>query len=147
MKYVLKHAPGLLGKRDSSGMNAMAYACQLGCKESIKVLLAAGAKIGTGCGPSRMSPLHYAASYGRFELCEWLIEQKARVLSKDKFARTPLSMAVRNGHLKTASLLMQHGSDIEQADSSGNAPLHYAAAYGWMDCVDFLVKSGANVNV
>lgn len=94
-----------------------------------------------------MTPIHYAAAHGRFELCQWLIENKAKVVSKDKYKRCPLTMAVRNGHSKVASLLLQHGADVEQADSSGNTPLHFAAAYGWMDCIELLVNDAkANLN-
>jgi len=53
-----------------------------------------------------MTPLMYAASQGNYELAEFLLESKARVLSKDKFKRTALSMAVRNGHTRLASLLL-----------------------------------------
>ena len=53
-----------------------------------------------------MSPLCYAAAHGNYELCEWLIENKARTVSADKFKRSPLVMAVRNGHLKVVTLLL-----------------------------------------
>ena len=68
------------------------------------------------------------------------------MLSKDKFKRTPLIMAVRNGHVKVASLLLQHGSDWNHADSSSNTPLHYAAGFGWKECIDLLIAHGANIN-
>ena len=93
-----------------------------------------------------MTPLGYAASQGNYELCEFLLERKARVLSKDKFKRTPLIMAVRNGHVKVASLLLQNGSDWNHADSSSNTPLHYAAGFGWKECIDLLIAHGANIN-
>ena len=53
-----------------------------------------------------MTPLMYAASQGNYELAEFLLERKARVLSKDKYKRTALIMAVRNGHGSLASLLL-----------------------------------------
>ena len=58
-----------------------------------------------------MPPLSWAAAMGNYELCEYLIENKARTLTKDKFKRTPLMMAVRNGNVKIASLLLQYGSE------------------------------------
>ena len=93
-----------------------------------------------------MPPLSWAAAYGRYELCEWLLERKARVLSKDKYKRTPLMMAVKNGHLRVASLLLQNGSAWNHVDSSQNSVLHYAAAFGWKECIDLLLKHGADIN-
>lgn len=51
--------------------------------------------------------------------------------SKDKFKRTPLSMAVRNGHSRIASLLLTKGALFNLGDSSLNTPIHYASAYGF----------------
>lgn len=53
-----------------------------------------------------MTPLMYAAATGNYELAVFLLDNKARVLSKDKFKRTALIMAVRNGHTRIASLLL-----------------------------------------
>jgi ankyrin repeat protein len=93
-----------------------------------------------------MTPLGWAAALGNYELCEWLLDNKARVISTDKFKRAPLIMAVRNGHLKVATLLLQRGADWMQADSSSNTPLHFAAAYGWPEMIDLLIKTGADIN-
>ena len=128
-------------------MTAFAYALEFGEIEPIKAFLDSGVvKINAGQGPERMPPLSWAAAYGRYELCEWLLSQKARTLSKDKYSRTPLMMAAKNGHVKVASLLLQHGSEWNHADSSSNTILHYAAGFGWKECIDLLVKHGANVN-
>ena len=128
-------------------MTAFAYALELGEIAPIKAFLDSGVvKINAGQGPDRMAPLSWAASYGRYELCEWLLSQKARTLSKDKFKRTPLMMAVKNGHVRVASLLLQNGSEWNHADSSANTVLHYAAGFGWKECIDLLVKHGADIN-
>ena len=147
IKVILETQRNTFRLRDRGGMNAFAYALELGDLESIKAFLDAGvAKINVGQGPDRMPPLSWAAAYGRYELCEWLLEQKARVLSKDKYKRTPLMMAVKNGHTRVASLLLQHGSEWNHEDSSQNSVLHYAAGFGWRECIDLLVQHGANVN-
>lgn len=93
-----------------------------------------------------MTPLAFAATTGNMQLAEYLLDNKARTLSKDKFKRTPLIIAVMNGHVKMASLLLQHGSEWSHADSSGNTALHYAAGFGWKECIDLLVSHGADLN-
>lgn len=147
VRLIVQKNEGLITMRDRSGMTAMAYACKNSDLESIKALLETGkVKVNAGLGKDRMQPLGWAAMTGNYELCEWLILNKARVIGCDKFKRTPLIMAIRNGHIKVASLLLKYGADWMQADSSGNTPLHYAAAYGWMECMDLLLKTGADIN-
>ena len=147
VRLILDNQKNVWKLRDKKNNTAMAYACENGDQETIKAFLDSGvAKMNTGQGPDRMPPLSWAAAYGRYELCEWLIENKARVLSKDKFGRTPLMMAVRNGHVRVASLLLQNGSEWDHTDSSQNSVLHYAAGFGWKECIDLLVKHGANIN-
>jgi ankyrin repeat protein len=127
----------------------MTYACELGEIEPIKAFLdfsGGKVKVNTGQGVARMTPLMFAASQGNYELCEFLLERKARVLSKDKYKRTALIMAVRNGHTRIASLLLQNGSEWDHSDSSFNTPLHYAAGSGFIECIDLLIKHGADVN-
>ena len=116
---ILKQQRQVFKLRDRQNMTAFSYALALGEIEPIKAFLDSGVvKINAGQGPDRMPPLSWAACYGRYELCEWLLSQKARTLTKDKFKRTPLMMAVKNGHVKIASLLLQHGSEWNHVDSS-----------------------------
>ena len=147
IRVILANQRNVFKMRDRKNMTAFAYACQLGELEPIKAFLDSGVvKINAGQGPDRMPPLSWAAQEGKYELCEWLLENKARTLSKDKFKRTPLMIAVKNGHVKIASLLLQYGSEWNHQDSSQNSVLHYAAAFGWKECIDVLLKHGADLN-
>ena len=146
IRTILQTNPLMINLRDKKSMTAIGYACKKGHLEAVKVLLEFKAKINVGCGPLRLTPLGFAATYGDDRLVTYLLDNKARVLGKDKYKRTPLMMAVRNGHTKITSILLQRGSEWDHTDSSMNTALHYAAAYGWMDIIDLLLKTGADVN-
>ena len=146
---ILKEKPALTKARDKKKLSAMAYALELGEIEPILAFLDSNiVKINSTHGVDRMTCLHYAAAQGNYEMCKILLDRKpkARVMSKDKFKRIPLTLAVKNGHVKVASLLLQEGSDWNWPDSSNNTPLHYAAGYGWQECIDLLLKHGAAIN-
>ena len=66
-------------------MTAFAYASKYGFIEVVKVLLEFKARINSGYGLARMTPLCWAAAYGHYDLCLFLLDNKARVLGKDKF--------------------------------------------------------------
>jgi ankyrin repeat protein len=109
IKVILENNPVLYKFRDRQNKTPMTYACELGEIEPIKAFLdysSGKVKVNTGQGVARMTPLMYAASMGKYELAEFLLDRKARVLSKDKYKRTPLIMAVRNAHTRLASLLL-----------------------------------------
>ena len=93
VEFILKTFNALIKLRDRPGMTAMGYACKNGDIECIKVLIEQGQKVNQGVGKDRMTPLCWAAALGNYELCEWLLEHKARVISTDKFKRAPLIMA------------------------------------------------------
>jgi ankyrin repeat protein len=147
IRLILQTSPNMVNLRDKKSMTALAYACKYGNTEAVKALIQFKAKPNVGVGAARMTPIIWAAAYGHLELTQYLLDDaKARVLGKDKFKRTALSMACRNGFTKIASLLLQRGSEWDHSDSSMNTPLHYAAAYGWLDIMELLLKVGADVN-
>jgi ankyrin repeat protein len=148
VKYILSQSKELAALKNRAGLSPWGIACQQGSSEIMKTLFETGlVKINMGIGRDKIQPLGYAVIHGNFELCEWLIANKARVIGQDKFKRTNLIMAVRNGQVRIASLLLKHGAEWDKADSSGNCPLHFAAAYGWKECIDLLLKAGCDVNV
>ena len=56
------------------------------------------------------SPLHVAASAGRKNAIEYLLEQKADVSLRDVFGNTPLDDALRHDQLVVAYLLLEAGA-------------------------------------
>mmetsp|Transcript_26293 Transcript_26293/g.12359 ORF Transcript_26293/g.12359 Transcript_26293/m.12359 type:complete len:108 (+) Transcript_26293:171-494(+) len=100
-------------------------------------------------GPDKQTPLIIAASNDSFKCVKFLIESEncGKILKRDKFRRTALTMAVRSGHADIVSYLLNKGADYDDPDSSKNYPLHYACAFGWPEIIDLLIKAGAQVNV
>ena len=113
----------------------------------MELLIERGARKGTRVGVDGMPPICIAAARGYYQMTQFLIDNKCRVNTRDKFKRTPLILACRNGHSKLASLLLQRGAHWDEADSSGNTPLQYACAYGWHECIELLLQAGADVNL
>jgi len=146
VRILLDKAPNMVKARDRQNTMPFIYAAQGGHIDACKAFIEKGANINLGSGADRMTPLMYAAALNHYELAEFLINNKARVLTKDKFKRSALIMAARNGNAKIVNLLLRKGAQWNEPDSSGNTALHYAAAYGWIDCVEELIKAGANVN-
>lgn len=54
-----------------------------------------------------MTPLIMAAANGHFDIVEYLIENEAKILAKDKYRRNALVLAVMNGHVKITSYLLK----------------------------------------
>jgi ankyrin repeat protein len=107
IRLILQTNPQMVGLRDKQSMTALAYASKYGHVEAVRALIEFKAKLNVGVGAARMTPLMWASAYGHLALVEYLLEVKGRVLGKDKFKRTALTMAVRNGHTKIASILLQ----------------------------------------
>ena len=75
---------------------------------------------------------------------QFLIDNRTRINTTDKYKRTPLLIAARNGLTNIVSLCLQRGSDVNYADSSGNTALQNACAYGHMEVIKLLLTNGAD---
>ncbi|EDV25247.1 uncharacterized protein TRIADDRAFT_57002 [Trichoplax adhaerens] len=71
------------------------------------------------------TPLHMAASYGRYDLVRWLIkDRKLDVNARDdESGWTPLHRCLFYGHLDVAALLVKLGADLFAEDREGLTPL------------------------
>ena len=63
-------------------------------------------------------------------MCRVLIEQGARVDTRDNINRTPLHATAIRGNLHLAKLLMEHGADSSVRDTKYNlTPAEWAEKY------------------
>ncbi|KAL3123538.1 hypothetical protein niasHT_006617 [Heterodera trifolii] len=96
-----------------------------------------------------ISPLHFAAQKGNFELCQMLVAKGAEVNQKTKDERgiVPLQMACGSGHLPIVKFFVERvGVDIESIDSNGDTVLVYALLGNKLEIGHFLIASGARTD-
>ncbi len=85
-------------------------------------------------------PVYRAASEGRLEILQMLLDHGAKVDALGDLDReTPLTAAARQGNADVVRLLLKHGADVN--GGSGCTPLYMAAAYGRTDVVRVLLDA------
>lgn len=119
--------------------------------------------------------LFLAASFGRINIVELLLQKGADVNISNEDGFTPLHNSVNRSHdyiallliakganVKAQSkegltplhiaadeasikLLIEKGADINKRDSIGRTPLHFACMGGRIDLVEFLIANGADI--
>ena len=114
--------------KSREGKSPIHYAAENGSVEVLEILLSVSDI--NQPGGDRKTPLMYAAINGHYKCLSLLIENNAKVNSKDKCKRSALIWAIKNGRSKEASLLLSKGALFDEPDSSKNHPIHYAAAFG-----------------
>ena len=79
------------------------------------------------------TPLHVAAAYGRKEVAELLLANKADVNAKDKAGWSPLHWASCEGHKDVVELLLTKGANVNATNELGVTPLSYTASMDHKD--------------
>ena len=103
-----------------------------------------------GQDDSRRSPLHWAVSTGKKELCEMLITRprapRANINAREKKDKTPLHVAVAHGREDIVGLLIHYGADITAKSDGGWTVLHNACQQGSVKILRILLDAGAEIN-
>ena len=68
------------------------------------------------------TPLHTAASFGQYEMCQYIISNVKETNSKTKNGRTPLHLDTMFGHLNICNLIIENTSDKNPAISKPGDP-------------------------
>ena len=82
---------------------------------------------------------------GNVEALKLMLNQGARVNSKDGASVTPLHIAAGAGHVEIIELLLNAGARIEAKDNEGYTPLMRAITDKRLAAVQYLISRGANV--
>ncbi|XP_068220064.1 transient receptor potential cation channel subfamily A member 1 homolog [Palaemon carinicauda] len=95
----------------------------------------------------KLTPLHIAAEYGCFKVCEVLLSKdEVQVNREDKKKVTPLHLAAFSGSENICRALIKKGANIRAKDSKGMTAIHIASSKGYANVVKFLIKKKAVVN-
>jgi len=98
-----------LDAQDHKGITPLGYAIGANRIAVVKLLLDNRANP-FAVDASGNSGLHYAAGYGRKELCEYLLKVGASVTQANSQGQTPLAVATQNKQADTIAVLKAHGA-------------------------------------
>jgi hypothetical protein len=130
-----------------SGPKAFYNAIEEGSLEYVKALLKADPSL-VFLNNGSMTPLHWAAYWGKKDVAAFLLTSKVEVNAKNG-GKTPLHEVADEGNgdaAGVAKVLLANKADVNARDHEGWTPLHAAAAKGLADVVEVLLANGADVN-
>ena len=87
-----------------------------------------------------------AATKGRMDVVQLLLDTGAHPNKADKFGNTPLHRAAWRSCKDMVQLLLDKGADLNKAAFTGGTPLHHAAKRGNKDVVQLLLDKRADPN-
>jgi ankyrin repeat protein len=74
-----------------------------------------------------VTPLAYAAGFGRMEVLEFLVARGANVNARDPRGLSALHLTAYTGQLQALRFLLDKGADVTARGPSGMGPLHFVA--------------------
>jgi ankyrin repeat protein len=113
------------------GFTALHFASYFGQPEAAKILLENGAKVdAVANNPTRVMPLHSAASARNLAAARLLLEHGAPVDARQQAGWVPIHAAAQNGDGEMLDLLLKHGANAEIANDEGKTAAMVARAKG-----------------
>jgi ankyrin repeat protein len=147
LRTLLATSPNAVSERDELGFTPLHWAAVEGRRESVELLLAAGAepkatdKVG-------YHPLVWAAQAGHLDLVQLLVTKSAGQEQHAKHLNLPLALAVKKGNFDVALFLLNAGADANAGYSIGrfrSTPLQTAVLDQSTSLVELLLSHGADV--
>ncbi|MEY2880808.1 MAG: hypothetical protein RLZZ15_3188 [Verrucomicrobiota bacterium] len=116
-------------------------AAKTGCLEIVRGLVSMGADVNRRGGTFGGTAINLAAAYGRLEVVEFLLANRAE-LDVTEPERNPLFSAIQGGHLPIVQLLVERGIDTKVAytgsSMKGMTALAFARERGQQEISEFL---------
>ena len=126
-------------------LTPLMLAAFFGYKDTLELLMDAGAKIGQS-DSSGMTALMWAAREGRIAAVEVLLDG-GMVNQADVSGKTALHYATKYGHTSSVKALLKAKASVDQATKGRSTALMFAAARGHAAILKVLLRAGANINL
>jgi len=113
------------------GFTALHFACFFGQPEAARLLIESGAAVdAVAANPTRVMPLHSAASARNLEAARLLLEHGAPVNARQQAGWVPIHAAAQNGDRPMVNLLLKYHADPKLANDDGKTPAMVAREKG-----------------
>jgi ankyrin repeat protein len=125
----------------TDGFTALHFVCFFGQPEAARLLIEAGAAVdAVAANPTRVMPLHSAASARNLEAARLLLEHGAPVNARQQGGWAPIHAAAQNGDRPLVELLLKHHADPKLANDAGKTPAMVAIEKGHEEVAALLEK-------
>jgi ankyrin repeat protein len=157
-KLLLQHgadADAVATRRDGASFgDALGAAAQNGHVEIVRLLLRAGAKVGSK-GDQRADPVMLASARGSHQVLKELIAHGADIQKERTWPGygklTPLMAAAIKGDLDSVRVILEAGADVNtrsEGHGRGRTALHYALSENRrLEVIQMLLAYGADVSL
>jgi ankyrin repeat protein len=123
------------------GFTALHFACFFSQPEAARLLIERGAAVdAVAVNPTRVMPLHSAASARNLEAARLLLERGAPVNARQQAGWVPIHAAAANGDRVMVDLLLKHHADAELVNDEGKTPAIVAREKGHGELAFLLEK-------
>jgi ankyrin repeat protein len=123
------------------GFTALHFACFFGQPEAARLLVEAGARVdAVASNPTKVMPLHSAASSRNLEAARLLLERGAPVDARQQSGWVPIHAAAQNGDRPMVELLLRHHANPRIVNDAGKNPAAVAMEKGHEE-VAFLLET------
>ena len=92
-----------------------------------------------------MTPLHWAAQYGHFEICHLILKNSQDKNPENIHGHTPLTLAAKFGHFETFKLILDN-VDIEKIDIHLPKPMYEAIVCGHFEIFKLIFDNSQEKN-
>jgi len=133
-----------LNDEDSTGLNALMYACQSGIPSLVQIFIERGSDPNSEASDGS-SAIHVAAQWGHAEVMGTLLNLGADPNAVNADGWTPLLFASIGGHLECVKMLIAVGAKMDTPDDDGFTALAYATEGQHKEVAQCLRDAGANL--
>ena len=132
-----------INSRSKDGFTALHFACFFSQPEAARLLIESGAAVdAVAANPTRVMPLHSAASARNLEAARLLLEHGAPAIvnARQQGGWVPIHAAAQNGDRPMIELLLKHHADPRLANDDGKTPAMVAREKGHEELASLLEK-------